>query len=579
MTAPTIAEEVYDIIVVGSGGGSAVAGMVARSLGKRALIVEKSDKFGGSTAFSGGVWWVPGHSLLREAGIADSYEQANTYLDAVVDSTGPATAQRRRDAFLHAAPRMIDFLRACGLKVKRPDIDWPDYYDDRPGGLPEGRSLVPEPFDLNDLGEMAQKLALYPPMIAMPIGADQAPRLMLVRRTWAGKIAAVKLGTAILRDKVLGRRTVTTGAAIQGRMLDLLLRHRIEFRLGTPVVDLVNEAGRVAGIVIEEPGGGRRALRARDGVIVNAGGYARNRRLREAATDGWVGDAWTSANPGDTGELIERMVAAGAATEALDSAWWVLTSQGPGNAWPEGAVGPDETVMPFTHHLDLSLPFSILVDRSGRRFANEAGSYMEIGERLLRRQRETGQAIPSWVIFDARHRDRYSWGWMPPGTTPESWLASGYMKKAASLGELAETCGIALDGLVMEVERFNAFCRSGVDEDFGRGGKAFDRMHGDPTVRPNPNLGPIDQAPFYAVAVYPGDVGTAGGVVTDEFARVLRDDGQAIPGLYAVGNSAASLFGRAYPGAGASISSAFTFGFVAAHHALGSNVLHKIVSP
>jgi 3-oxosteroid 1-dehydrogenase len=187
------------------------------------------------------------------------------------------------------------------------------------------------------------------------------------------------------------------------------------------------------------------------------------------------------------------------------------------------------------------------------------------------RNRSHGSAIPSFVVFDGLHRKRYPWGTALPGVTPKSWLESGYMKKADSLAELARQCGIDAGGLAKTVERWNGFCRTGIDEDFARGARCFDRAHGDPSVRPNPNLGPIARPPFFAVPMVPSDVGTAGGLVTDAWARVLRGDGQAIEGLYATGNTTASVMGRTYPGAGASIAAAFTFAFIAAHHAFGES--------
>jgi 3-oxosteroid 1-dehydrogenase len=203
---------------------------------------------------------------------------------------------------------------------------------------------------------------------------------------------------------------------------------------------------------------------------------------------------------------------------------------------------------------------------------------MDIGERMYERQRQTGRAIPGWTIMDRRQREYYPWGVTPPGKTPQQWLDSGYMKKADTLEKLAFACGIDPAGLAAEVVRYNGFCETGVDLDFGSGSRVFDRAHGDPTVRPNPNLGAIKEGPFYAVAMYPGDVGTAGGVVTDEYARVRRSDGSLIPGLYAVGNSTASPFGRCYPGAGASIAPAFAFGFIAAHHSAGSDELKRLLA-
>ncbi len=565
----------YDLVIVGSGGGSMAAALVAKDLGKSAVILEKLDAVGGSTSFSGGVWWIPNNSLLKDAGIDDSYEKARQYFDSVVTYKGPGVTPERRDAFLKAAPKMIDYLVGKGLKVRRPTDDWPDYYDDAPGGLPEGRSLLAKPFNRHELGEWKDHLAMYPPMAALPMGADEFPTLFQMKRTFAGKLKAMKFAGLMAKDKITGHHTVTNGSAIQGRMLQIALRENLEIQRNTPVRSFIVEDGRVAGVVVEQ-NGQRVDVRARNGVIVNVGGYSHNKAFREKVTDGPTTDEWTSANPGDTGEVILEMMELGAATDCLDTAWWVVTSRNVDGSWPEGVVGPDGTVRPFMHHLDLSLPHSIMVDQDGRRVADEAGAYMEIGERIYARQRETGKAFPCWTIFEKRNRERYPWGNAAPGTTPKSWLETGYMKKADTLEGLAAICGIDPAGLNAEVERFNGFCKTGVDEDFNRGGRVFDRSHGDPTVRPNPSLGAIEEGPFYAVAMYPGDVGTAGGVVADEYARVLKEDGSVIPGLYAVGNSTASVFGRCYPAAGASIGASFTFGFIAAHHSAGSNELSHI---
>ena len=524
------------------------------------------------------MWWVPNNSLLKEAGIADSFARTQEYFDSCVTYEGPAVTPRRRDAFLKAAPVMLDCLRGQGLKVRRPRDDWPDYYDNLPGGEPQGRSIMPEPLNLKDLGEWGDALAIYPPMAHMPMPSEEFPTLFLLKRTWAGKMKALRFAMLTLKDKLTGRQTVVNGAAIQGRMLQIALREGVNIQRNSPAKRLVVEDGRVVGVVIEQ-GGKEVTVRARKGVLVNVGGFARNKEFRERVTDGPTSNEWTSANPGDTGEMIQAMMDIGAATDCMDTAWWVITSRNTNGEWPEGSVWADGTVLPFMHHLDFSLPHSILVDQNGKRIANESGAYMEIGERIYQRNRETGgKAIPAWAIMDQQQRDRYPWGAMPPGKTPQSWLDSGYMKKADSLDGLAALCGIDAEGLKAEVARYNGFCETGVDEDFGSGSRRFDNVHGDPTVKPNPNLGKIEQGPFYAAAIYPGDVGTAGGVVTDEYARVLKDDGSVIPGLYATGNSTASVFGRCYPAAGASISAAFTFGFIASHHMTGSNELERILA-
>jgi len=563
-------DESYDLVIVGSGGGSMCAALAAKRLGKRALIVEKQAKVGGSTGFSGGVWWTPNNPLMAREGVADSYDRARRYFDATVTYKGPGTTAERRDAFLKTGPKMIEFLERSGMQFYRPE-GWSDYYDDLPGGEPRSRSLMAKLFNIKELGEWAPRLSTYGPSVDIPLGANDFPTLFLMKRGMPGKLMALKLVWNMLSSKLTGKKLVANGAAIQGRMLQIALREGLPIYPECPVTELVVENGRVVGVVAERQGRKLR-IQAKDAVLLNSGGFSRNDEMRKRYQRQPITGSWTNANPGDTGEVLAAAIRLGAATDCLDTAWWVVTSMHTDGSWPKGAVAPDGTVFPFMHHLDLSLPYSIMVDQAGERFCDEAGAYMEIGERMYQRQQETGKAIPAWVIFDARHRQYYPWGNSPPGVTPQEWLDSGYMKKADTLAALAGQCGIDAAGLQRTVDRYNGFCAAGKDLDFNRGGRQFDRAHGDPSVKPNANLGPIEQGPFYAVAMYPGDVGTAGGVVTDEHARVLRGDGSAIPGLYATGNCTASVFGRCYPAAGASIGASFTFGYIAAHHSAGASV-------
>jgi 3-oxosteroid 1-dehydrogenase len=557
-------DETCDLLIVGSGGASMCAALLSRRLGKRALIIEKQTKIGGSTGFSGGVWWIPNNHLMKRAGVADSHERARQYFDSVVTYHGPASGEARREAYLRTGPEMIAFLESQGMQFKYAD-GWSDYYDERPGGEPRGRSLVAKLFNINELGDWKTRLSMYPG-IQMPMGSEEYPTLFLAKRTMAGKWMALKLAARMLKAKLLGQDLRANGAAIQGRMLQLALKANIPIWTDTPVTDVLVEGGRVVGVLARRDGRELR-IRALDGVLINAGGFSRSREMREQYQPKPNAWQWTNANPGDTGEMIQAAMRLGAAVDCMNEAWWVITSLGPGETLPAGAVNPDGVAIPFMHHLDLSLPHSIMVDQNGHRFCDEAGAYMEIGQRMYQRHAETGRAVPSWVIMDARQRKYYPWGTAAPGQVPKEWLESGYMKKADSLEALARVCGIDPEGLLATVRRFNEFCRKGRDEDFGRGSRAFDRNHGDPTVKPNPSLGPIEEGPFHAVAMYPGDVGTAGGLVTDEHGRVLRSDGSVIEGLYATGNSTASVMGRCYPGAGASIGASFVFGYRAAQHA------------
>ena len=554
----------YDLVIVGSGGGSVCAALEAKRLGKKALIIEKLDKFGGSTGYSGGVWWVPNNPLMARDGIADSHERARQYLDAAVGEHTRGSTPEKREAFLRKGPEMVTFLENHGMKFQRVEY-WPDYYDDLPGGEKTSRSLVAPLFNLRELGDWQTRLSMYKgPM--MPANSDEFTHLLLYKRTWAGKFKGLKLLWRQLWQKLSGQTLVGTGAAIQGRLLQIALREQLPIWLESPVQNLIVENDRVVGVVVQREGKTCR-VRARDGVLINVGGFSRNLAMRQQFQPQPIADNWTNANPGDTGEVIQAAMAIGAATECMDEAWWVVTSLDPKGSFPEGAVAADGTPIPFMHHLDLAKPHLILVDQDGKRVADESGAYMEIGQRLYRRHRETGRAVPAWAIMDSTHRNNYTWGTAMPGKTPRQWLESGYMKKADTLEALAQQCGIDIDGLRQTVERFNGFAARGVDEDYGRGSREFDRRNGDPTVKPNAALGAVAKPPFYACAIYPGDVGTAGGLVCDEYARVLKEDGSVIPGLYATGNSTSSVVGRCYPGAGASIGASFTFGYIAATHA------------
>jgi 3-oxosteroid 1-dehydrogenase len=563
---PATWDATYDFVVVGSGGGSMCAALACQSAGKEAIIIEKLPKVGGSTGYSGGVWWLPNNHVMKRHGVSDSYERARQYFDAVVTYQGPGTSEARRDAYLRTGPKMAEFLEQHGMQFVYAD-GWSDYYDTLPGGEPRGRSLLAKLFDVRELGEWAPRLSRYKGP-TMPANSDEYPQLFLMKRTWGGKRKAMQLGGRMLYQKLTGKELVSNGAAIQGRMLQMALRANVPIWADTPVRELIVEDGRVTGVVAVR-GGRELRIRARDGVLLNTGGFSRNAQMRRKYQPQPSSADWTNANPGDTGEILEAAIALGGAVDCMEEAWWVVTSLGPNEELPEGARAADGSPLPFMHHLDLSLPFSIMVDQDGERFCDEAGAYMEIGQRMYERHRQTGKAVPAWVVMDSRQRKYYPWGTAMPGQIPQQWLDSGYMIKADTLEALAAKCNIDRAGLLETVRRFNGFCVTGVDEDYGRGSRAFDRCHGDPTIKPNPNLGPIEEGPFYAVRMYPGDVGTAGGLVTDEYARVLKDDGSRIPGLYATGNCTASVVGRCYPGAGSSIGASFVFGYIAALHASG----------
>lgn len=541
-------DEEADFVIVGSGGGSMAASIYLKSIGKEPLVLEKTDRIGGSTAMSGGLLWIPANPLMEREGVSDSIEAGRRYLDATVGfDAGPGATEARKDAYLKAGPDMVRFLEEQGMRFIRAE-GWADYYDDRPGGCTRSRSLAAPLLDAREMGPLFDRLRLGP--MLMPVSVEQTRNITLATRTLAGMREGVKLLWRSWLAARRGKPILSFGASLQGRLLMLADKAGVEFRTNTGVADLIEEDGRIIGVIAEHEGR-RCRIRARDGVLINAGGFSRNAAMRKKYGPQPSSVTWTNANPGDTGEMIEIAEKYGAALDLMDQAWWV-----PGTIPPQG--GPA-----YMHNTDISKPHCIIVNRQGKRIMNESASYMENGQALY------ANDVPAYVILDSRHRKRYAWGTQPPGTTPKEWFESGFMKKADTIEELAAKCGIDPQGLRAEVERFNGFARTGKDLDFHRGERGYDRWFGDPGVKPNPNLGGIEKPPFHAMEMVPGDVGTSGGIVTDAHGRVLREDGTVIPGLYATGNSTASVMGRCYPGAGASIGASFVFAWLAAHHAAG----------
>jgi 3-oxosteroid 1-dehydrogenase len=356
--------------------------------------------------------------------------------------------------------------------------------------------------------------------------------------------------------RISGKDWVAGGAALQGRMLQAALRTGVEIRTDSPVSELIVEGGGVKGVVTQKEGRPWR-VGARLGVLVNAGGFAHNQRMRDRYQPG-TSVQWTMAAPGDTGEMIEEMMRHGARIAQMEERVGCQVTLPPG--------AQDSEVKPTAQGMTAS-PHVILVDQSGVRYMNEGGSYMAYCKAMLERNKIV-PAVPSWAVFDDQYmRDYMLAGTMAGSQKPQRWYDEGYLKKADTVEGLARQLKIDPATLKGTVERFNRFVAQNRDDDFHRGERAYDRWLGDPFNKPSETLGSITDAPFYAVPIHPGDVGTYGGVVTDEHARVLREDGSVIPGLYATGVSTASVMGRAYPGAGSSVGPSFVWGYVAAKHA------------
>lgn len=547
-------EETFDWVVVGSGAGSMSSALVMRKAGKSVLILEKTPFVGGTTAKSGGVIWVPNNRFLKAEEPDESAEKAITYLDAVCEDL-PGSSHEKRLAYVAEAPKMIDFLIAEGIALERGSNFWPDYYDDAPGGCSTSRTVVAKPFNKKELGPWEAQLRQG--FLEMKVKLDDGMKFAYVGKSWDITWSFLKTGIGMTIGKLLGQRWVTAGAALQGRMLQASLKAGVTIRTDWPVKELIVEGGKVTGVVAEVNGKAVR-IGANLGVLVNAGGYAQNQAMRDKYMPG-TKTVWSNTPEGDTGDLHVEMERIGGVLAQMDQMVGYQMTQMPG--YEKGYVRPP--IQSVT-----GKPGAILVDQSGVRYMNEGGSYELYCQNMLERNK-TVPAVPSWAVFDTHYAGKYPIGGVKMKKYFDMWKGAGYLKQGDTPEELAAQIGCDPATLRGTIDRWNGFADKGQDEDFNRGHRAYDKWLGDPFHGPNPTLGRIEEAPYYAVDVVPGDVSTYGGAVTDAQGRVERADGSVIEGLYACGVSTASVMGGVYVGAGASIGPSLTFGYVAAKHAAG----------
>lgn len=544
-------EEVADVVIVGSGAAALVTALAAREGGLRPLIIESADLIGGNSAISGGGVWIPNNHVIKRGGQTDSYEEARTYLDACVGDVGPASSPERRHAYLTSGPEMVQWLETLGMRWVY-GKGYSDYYPERPGGKALGRGIEGRKYNIKRLGTWADKLRFA--VRAFPLYTAEVSSMAVSFRTMRGFFTAARIiGLEATLPRLLGMQLVGLGNALMGRMLEMALRRNIPIWTGSPMRDLIVERGRVVGVVVEREG---RTIRvgATRGVMLASGGFEKNADMRARYQEAPVTNAWTSGTDGNTGHPIEAARNAGAALALMDDAWWGPTMLNPSTGSPQFMLQ------------ERSLPYCFIVAKDGRRFMNESESYVDAGHHQYERNRQVA-AIPAWQIMDSRHRAYYPFGPAMPGRGgTKKLIESGMLVEASTLEELARKIEVDVDGLVATTRRFNEFARTGKDLDYRRGDSAYDRVYSDPRVQPNPNLGAVERGPFYAARVYPGDLGTKGGILTDEHARALRDDGSVIDGLYAAGNCSASVMGRTYPGPGSTLGPAMVFGYIAGRH-------------
>ncbi|MGV9541856.1 3-oxosteroid 1-dehydrogenase [Nocardia beijingensis] len=543
----------FDVVVVGSGAAGMTAALTAAYRGLSVTLIEKSRAFGGSTARSGGGIWIPNNPVLQREGVPDSPELARTYLAAVVGDRVPEARQR---AFLERGPEMMRYLGARSKYWEFVyDRGYSDYHPEFPGGLAQGRSIEPAPLDGRLLGGDLHKI--NQPTMSGPKGiaftVSDFHDLNMIARTWAGKRTAIKVGIQAVGNKLRGRLPLSLGKALAARLWLSLRDAGVPVWLNTPLTELITEGNAVVGVRAEHDGTPV-VIKARRGVVLAAGGFEHNLDMRRQYMSGPQSTDWTVGATENVGEGIVAGQKAGGAVDLMDDAWW-----GPSVRNPDGP--------PFFCLAERSQPGGIMVNHAGERFVNESAPYVNVVHTMYEQEAAGVGHIPAHFIMDQRFRDRYLFlGNFPKRPLPQKYLDAGIIRQAGTLAELAAKIGVPPAALAATVERFNGFARAGRDEDFRRGDSAYDRYYGDPTVRPNPCLAPLEQGPFYAVEMVPGDLGTKGGLVTDEHARVLDSDDQPIPGLYAAGNNSASVMGNDYAGAGATIGPAMVFGYIAAGH-------------
>lgn len=559
-----VCEHSVDLVVVGSGAAGLAAAATAAVLGASVIVLEKTALIGGTSALSGGEIWIPGSRQAREAGTVDSIEAVEIYLRALI---GDGLDAPRTRAFLQAAPKALAWLEQHTQLRYALMPQSADYHSNLPGASPGGRSLAVLPFEARRLGADFDRLR--PPLRnALVFGGVSVctrldlPRLLVAGRDLASAWHAFRLIGRGWRDRLAGHARgtrVTNGNALVARLLSTLRERGVEVRTQARARSLFIENGAVRGLEFEQDGVVHR-VRSRQGVVLASGGCSADAQARERhfphVRDGRHHVPLPpEGNDGDAFALVAPLGVAVPESPRRPAAWT------PVSMVPKGP----RAAAPFPHFSDKGRPGILAVGPDGQRFVNESLSYHEFVTAMLAKGFEY-----AWLVADHRALRRFGLGAVRPFPVPlTSHVRSGYLKRADCLSLLESTLDLPPGSLQATVSEFNDMAARGEDTGFMRGQSLFERRYGDPQHRPNPALGPLDTPPYYAIQVLPGDIGTFIGVPTDGAARVLNEQGKAVPGLYAVGNAAQSLFGGHYPSAGITLGPALTFGWLSARHALG----------
>lgn len=552
-----------DALVVGSGAGGMAAALTAREEGLDVLLVEKTGRIGGSTAISGGALWIPLNAQTEAAGHPDSFEKVWTYLEQTVGAAAPDDMKR---AYLEAGPRMMDYLVSRGILDLAARTASPDYYPDLPGAAMGGRSLDPLEFDGRKLGRdfrtLRDPLKEFTVLGGMMVNITDVRHLLRATRSFAAWRHSMKLVLRYAADRARGYRRGTRlllGNALAAQLFHGMLARKIEYWLDTPALALHRDAaGRVLGAAVRRNGKSLN-IRARRGVVMATGGFPWDPARRAQSYPQPTG-LWSMSPRDNAGDGIRLSEAAGAALGSghASPAFWAPVSL---------LESADGKPLHYPHLVwDRAKPGLIAVNGAGRRFVNESASYHEFVQAMYR-SHGTTPSIPAFLICDQRFIDTWGLGLALPGGRPRQHLIdAGYLLQADTLAALAARLGVPADALQATVERYNTHAAQGQDPDFGKGSTAYNRYLGDPEHAPNPCLAPLAAGPYYAVKVYPGDIGTACGIAANPHAQALDATGAPIAGLYVAGNDMQSVMGGAYPGPGITLGPALTFGWIAGQH-------------
>ncbi len=548
-----------DVLIVGSGAAGLVAALRAAQSGASVVLIEKSSEIGGTSATSGGGIWIPCSNLAKGVeGHADSDDEAFRYIRALAAGWSHDSLIR---SYIHQAPAMLDWLMASA-PIQYIPLPYPDYHPEAEGGKTGWRTHLPLPLDLRVRNTSIRNLRRASP--AASLGGvinwtfDETTALLYRPKGWIKTLAKMLARYAFdlpYRLTSTRDRFLTLGNALVGALVLAARDAGVAIYTDTSLKDLKAENGRIIGATVLHDGATIN-IAARN-IILTAGGWERDTELRQQHLPHLPDPTHSGSQPNNTGDAIKAATAIGAQVRGMGAAWWAPVFRVPGEQ--RGRLCT----------IERALPGCIMVDQNGERFMNEASSYHIAGEQMMAHAAKIGSAPRFWMIFDSRYRRHYPMGPLYP-LLPD-WLqlpgVTKTVKKARTLSDLANQIGAVPQRLEQTVTGFNSHAAAGNDPAFGRGNSAYDRMYGDPRVSPNPTLAALDEAPYYAVPIYAGDIGTCSGLATDEHARVVDVNGAPIEGLYAAGNTAASVMGGSYPGAGSTLGPAMTFAWAAAGHA------------